>query len=181
MDIGRSNIEKAVLAGVATAGIVSLAVLAPNTLQLLAPVVKKRRHYKYYIPKVIANLEHKKLIKITKKNHESYIELTPKGEALLDLYENNKLSITKPKKWDGKYRIVMFDIKEYKRSIRNEIRVWLQQLGFVRLQNSVWVYPYECREIVALLKTRYKVGRDVLYIITEEIENDSWLKRRFQL
>ena len=41
----------------------------------------------------------------------------------------------------------------------------------------MWVYPYDCEEIVALIKTRFSVSGEVLYIIAEKIENDEWLKK----
>jgi len=57
----------------------------------------------------------------------------------------------------------------------------LQNVGCVRLQNSVWVYPYDCEEVVELLKANYKIGEELLYIIAEKIEGDQWLKKYFKL
>ncbi|MEK7136257.1 MAG: hypothetical protein AAB821_01570, partial [Patescibacteria group bacterium] len=64
---------------------------------------------------------------------------------------------------------------------RDDLRNWLHGLGFVRLQNSVWVFPYECREVVMLLKFKLGVGSEVLYLTVEAIENDMWLKKTFSL
>ena len=77
--------------------------------------------------------------------------------------------------------MIIFDIKEWKRKTRDDLRQWLEHLGFVRLQNSVWVHPYPCREIIVLLKSNFKIGKEVLYITADEIENDGWLRREFNL
>jgi len=54
-------------------------------------------------------------------------------------------------------------------------------LGFVRLQDSVWVFPYDCEDFVALLKADLKIGVAVLYLIVEQIENDKHLRAHFDL
>lgn len=43
------------------------------------------------------------------------------------------------KEWDGKWRIVIFDIPEEKRAIRNLFRRNLKKWGFKYLQKSVWI------------------------------------------
>lgn len=182
----RGEIAKIVLSVVAFAGILAVAAVAPNCVQLLAVADKyqrdKKRRDKWYFNQVIVRLEKQGHIKIV-KNQQGVrcVELTNKGEKLFERYEIGELEIKKPKRWDGKYRVIIFDIKEWKRSIRDQIRGWLEDLGFIKLQNSVWVYPYECREVIILLKSHLNVGQEVLYLTVESIENDKWLKRAFDL
>lgn len=57
----------------------------------------------------------------------------------------------------------------------------MSEIGFVRLQDSVWVYPYDCEDFVALLKAELKIGKDVLYAIVDTIEQDKNLRRYFNL
>lgn len=44
-----------------------------------------------------------------------------------------------PKKWDGNWTLVLFDIPEQHRSYRDYLRKFLKKLGFVQWQRSVWV------------------------------------------
>lgn len=161
-----------------------MALIAPNTLQALKIFGLDKTTYnrKRYINKVVARLEEKGLMEI-RKNPQGLplARLTEKGKAELARYELGNLQLPKPKRWDGKYRIIIFDIKEWKRRVRDELRDWLENLGFIRLQNSVWVYPHECQEIIALLKSHFHIGKEVLYITAENIENDKWLRREFSL
>jgi CRISPR-associated endonuclease Cas2 len=45
-------------------------------------------------------------------------------------------------KRDGVWKIIIFDIPESKRAVRNFIRAKLKNLGFKKWQNSIWVSPY---------------------------------------
>ncbi|MCI0557327.1 MAG: hypothetical protein MN733_02450, partial [Nitrososphaera sp.] len=79
------------------------------------------------------------------------------------------------------WRVLIFDVPEYRKKIRETIRHSLRMIGFVRLQDSVWVYPYDCEDFVALLKADLKIGKDVLYLIVQEMEGDTHLKQIFDL
>lgn len=50
-----------------------------------------------------------------------------------------------------------------------------------RLQDSVWIYPYDCEDLVALMKADLRIGADVLYMIVERLERDKYLRRHFGL
>ena len=56
-----------------------------------------------------------------------------------------------------------------------------RQAGLLRLQDSVWVYPYDCEDIVTLLKTDFGIGKHLLYLIVDELENDKNLREDFNL
>jgi CRISPR-associated endonuclease Cas2 len=166
------NIQKIILSTVAIVGIMSVAVVAPNALQVIGKFSKKnKRHRKYYINTSIKNL----------LNRGKFIRLTEKGEQELAKYELGDLEIKKPKKWDKKWRVVIFDIKETRKGIRTILRNNLNRLGFIKLQNSVWVFPYECQELIIMLKSNLFLGKDVLYMTVENLENDKWLKEEFML
>lgn len=47
-------------------------------------------------------------------------------------------------KWDGKYRIVIFDIPEKRRIARDLLRSKLKSWGFIQWQRSVWVTKKNC-------------------------------------
>jgi CRISPR-associated endonuclease Cas2 len=121
------------------------------------------------------------LIKFEDTSQGRFLRLTEKGEQKLRQLENYNYQIEKPKKWDKRWRIIIFDIKEGRKGTREKLRLTLKSIGFVRLQNSVWVYPYDCEDLITLLKADFKIGKDVLYVIAEKIENDKWLKQEFNL
>lgn len=172
-------IQKAILKIVAAAGVLSIALVAPNALQTLRAFgfdPRKRRNESVNNSRI--RLVKNGLLEYTNKG---LLRLTPKGEAKLRQLELYEYKIKKPKRWDKKWRVLIFDIKEERRSTRDKIRRTLVAIGFLRLQDSVWVYPYDCEDLITLLKADFKIGKDVLYIIADSIENDSWLKKQFNL
>ena len=73
----------------------------------------------------------------------------------------------------------MFDVPERRRAVRDKLRTAMRSLGFVRLQDSAWVYPYDCEDLIALLKAELKIGFSALYLVVEHIENDKYLREEF--
>jgi DNA-binding transcriptional regulator PaaX len=51
-------------------------------------------------------------------------------------------------KWDGKWRVVIWDIPEKRRSARDVLRFKLKQLGFIRWQRSVWISKKNCTKLL---------------------------------
>jgi len=76
---------------------------------------------------------------------------------------------------------LIFDIPEYRRSLREKMRRTLTVIGFKRLQDSVWIYPYDCEDLITLLKADFRIGRDVLYMIVDQLEGDQRLCKEFGL
>lgn len=178
----RIEVGKIILAAIAGVGLLSLAVVAPNAIQLLKVFRRNnpRHHSLQYIEGVIGKLQKRGLAEVERRDGNPFVCLTKKGEWELLKYKLKEKTLKK-KKWDGKWRLVIFDIRESRRLIRDRIRSDIVTFGFVRLQDSVWVYPYDCEDLIALLKAHCKIGEEVLYLISEKIENDDWLKRKFNL
>ena len=72
------------------------------------------------------------------KNDEIYLRLTSTGKKRLHR-DFPILNLTK--KWDRHWLIVVFDISEKLKSIRNNLRGKLKSLDFGMLQESVWISP----------------------------------------
>ncbi len=115
------------------------------------------------------------------RNGKKFIAITSLGRKRLHFLEIRDFKIKKPKRWDRKWRIIIFDIQEKKRKVRNSLRLTLKRIGFVRLQDSVWVYPYPCEELTMLIKADLELGRHLLYVVADEIENDKHLRNEFGL
>ena len=139
------------------------------------------RFRKSYLRRRFQEMIDRGLIFISKEDGKSYTRLTKSGEEKLVRYELGEMAVEKPKHWDGKWRLVIFDIRERRRTTRDFLRQQLQGLGLVRLQNSVWVYPYDFSELTVLFKADAMIGKDILYLTVEELENDSWLRKHFGL
>ncbi|MEK7133040.1 MAG: hypothetical protein AAB830_03245 [Patescibacteria group bacterium] len=174
----RKNVISLVLGTVGIAGMLGIAVVAPNVLGAMGKlgILPGKRQ------KEIVNRARDRLLKQELLKRESgFLRLTAKGKATLQILEAREFKMARPKRWDRKWRILIFDIPEYRKGLRDKIRRTLGVIGFVRLQDSVWVYPHDCEDLIAFLKADFRVGKDMLYMIVEELEGDGHLKRHFGL
>lgn len=179
----KTNIQKIILGSIATAGLLSVALVTPNAIQLLKSfgIDKNLKNFKNDTNRSLSNLLSAGLVVFIEKDGKKYLKLTEKGKLKLMRLEKENFQFKKPKKWDKKWRIIIFDISQKRRLQRDKLRFTLKQIGFIKLQQSVWVYPYDCEELITLLKLDFKIGKDILYIIAEKIENDKILKKFFEL
>src|SRR3989344_9603665 len=190
-DAGRERIRRRIwgtfqltlLATVAVGVVVLIAATAPNAAQLLKyfPGYKKGAKFNYQAKTALGRLAAKGLILFEERNGKRYARVTDAGEEILALESLREKSAQKPKRWDGRWRVVLFDIPERRRGVRNRLRLFMQEDGFVRLQDSVWVYPYDCEDLIALAKANFRIGFDVLYMIVEQLERDNHLREHFGL
>lgn len=177
----RRNVRNAVLIAIGAAGLIAVAAIAPNLFQLLGKSGALAR-LKYHTKSVLSRLKQKGEIEFIERGGKRYVRLTERGEEVLAL-EQEKMLLTKaaPRKWDHRYRLVMFDIPEKRKRVRERLRHEMQEVGFLRVQDSAWLYPYDCEEFMALLKADLHVDKDVLYAVIEEIGNDGWIRKHFGL
>ncbi len=121
-------------------------------------------------------------IKIEKKGKQIYISLTEKGKIKAGWMQIDELKIKRPKKWDGKWRLVIFDISQLKKIYREAFRGKLKELGFYPLQKSVWVYPFDCTPEIELLRDFFGLSKEEMrLIVAENIGPDEELKKYFKL
>lgn len=174
--------QKTLLTTAVLGGVVLIAATAPNATQLLRffPGYKKGAKFNYQYKSALGRLAAKGCIVFVEKGGKCYARITEKGERMLQM-ETEKVAIAKKRRWDRRWRIVIFDIPERRKSVRVSIRRFMQEYGFVRLQDSVWVYPYDCEDLIALAKANFRVGADVLYMIVERLEQDKHLREHFCL
>ena len=141
----------------------------------------KGAKFNYKAKSALGRLATKGFVTFEERDGKRYARLTRAGEQALKLETLRDAGARKPKRWDKRWRVVIFDIPERRRTIRVRLRRFMDEFGFVRLQDSVWVYPYDCEDLIALAKAKFRVGLDVLYMIVEQLENDKHLRGHFAL
>ena len=172
----RANIQKLLLASAAVVGGISVALVAPGVLGAMGKLglIPSARQLE-----IIKRSRSRLVARGLLVYQDHLLRLTPKGERVLRHFELHDFKLRRPKKWDRKWRVLIFDIPERRKNLRPKIRYTLLAIGFVRLQDSVWVYPYDCEDLITLLKADFKIGKDLLYLIVDSIENDAHLKSHF--
>jgi DNA-binding transcriptional regulator PaaX len=173
------------LRALAGAGMVSVAVMAPNMARLMKDFDKgklqKDRLYER-TRKSIALLKKNGLIRTSGAYKTLRVELTQKGRQMAEEAEFEQYQIPEPAFWDGKWRVVIFDMSEKRRKTRDRLRALLVNAEFIRIQDSVWVYPYPCDEFLALVHAHLKIGVGEMRAFTADVlESDRSLREHFRL
>ncbi|MEK7150237.1 MAG: CRISPR-associated endonuclease Cas2 [Patescibacteria group bacterium] len=174
----RHDIQKAILDTIKAAGLLSVVLIAPGTLKCLKHLGLDSKERQKEIIKRSRNRLVKRGLLVYQ---DGFLRLTPKGEMELKSLEMKDWKNARPKKWDGRWRVLIFDIPEKRKSLREKVRNTLLSIGFMRLQDSVWLYPYDCEDFINLLKADFKIGKDLLYLIVESIENDKSFRKEFDI
>ena len=99
-----------------------------------------------------------------------------------ELSQREEIRPIKQKKWDQKWRIIMFDVWERRRKVRDELRETLKEIGFVKVPEQRLDLPVSVRKALCLFThAPHKLGHGILYIVADEIEHDEKLRKHFDL
>jgi len=178
------DIAGAILKVVTIAGFLSIALIAPNALQLLVNPIGARRGRRlshWEIERALEKLLDGEYLKRQGRHNNLSVSLTPKGKDRLHGIELKNAVIKKPKQWDGRWRLVFFDIPQSKHIQRDAIRRKLRELGFVQIQKSIYLHPYECYAIIQTMQDFYQIKPHFHYAVVEKIEHSKAYLKQFNL
>ena len=116
-----------------------------------------------------------------KKDGTVEIVLTKEGKKKALKFQIDEIKIKKPEKWDGKWRVVIFDIPEKNKKAREALRNKLKELGFKELQKSVLVLPYECEDEIDFIAEVFEIRGFVRFMRVNSFTNDEQFKLKFGL
>lgn len=172
----KTNYKEIVLKTIFMTVVLSVAVVAPNALKVFGYLKKKDIYQTGF--RIRNSTE--KLIKVGYVIETKHgLKLTAKRE--MELLRFSDFRLKKAKKWDSLWTVVSFDLPVNKNKIRDAIRFQLKRIGFVQLQKSVWVFPYDCQELVYLIKTEWKLKDEIVYIRAKYISREKILKKYFSI
>lgn len=130
----------------------------------------------------LRSLCQQKLLKeVRHRNGDITLQLTEAGKrhAKHQEFFGSTITIKKPKKWDGLWRIILFDVPEKKRFFRDILRNHLKNIGFLELQKSVFVLPFPCEKELTTLVDLHNATPFVRIITAQKIDNEQSLKQHF--
>ena len=170
-------IEREVLENLSASDLLVGFLLSCRSTRLMYKIARERAMHRYRMRVAVERLVSEGYV----SRRGDRLSINGAGRRLLDTAIVNVRAKLVSKKWDGKWRIVAFDIPERLQHLRRNVRRVLKRAGFIKLQHSVWVFPHECEEIVALIKQDNRLALHVLYGVLEKIGGDARLRRVFSL
>ncbi|OGD56503.1 hypothetical protein A2V71_02360 [Candidatus Berkelbacteria bacterium RBG_13_40_8] len=130
-----------------------------------------------YLSKMLKKLENKNVIYLGGEK----VRLTKRGRELFKLINLQNMEILKPKKWDKIWRLVSYDIPDISKKKRDWFRETLENLDFEKIQESLYVYPHECKEEIAVIARNLGVTSEVLYMTTDHLPSQEKMVNKFGL
>ncbi len=110
------------------------------------------------------------------------VELTDAGRKKVLEYQAGEITIKKPRRWDGFWRVIFSDIPESHKKAREALRAKFREWGFISLQKSVFVFPFPCEDEIAIMRDLYHIpSKSILIIETRAVDNSEKLKQYFGL
>ena len=122
-----------------------------------------------------------KFIRRVKDGNVDRYTLTSKGEHKFRKIFIDEVVIKKQKKWDGKWRLVIYDLPIRFKKVRDSFRWKLKDLGFYRFQKSAWIYPYPCEGELLFIADFYGVRKHIEILEVNKILSDTKLRSHFSL
>lgn len=172
-------LAKTILVLAAIGGALTIAAVAPNIFAAAGRISGHRRFFHAKgLKKAVTRLREQKLIRV---NNDEFIELTPRGLLRVANIAFDDLKIERPLKWDGLWRVVIFDIPDKHKWSRDGFRRKLRELGFLHLQKSVFVTPCPCLEEIKFLSSFFNIADYVHFLETSAISNNVALREHFSL
>ena len=174
------NISKLILKSLFAISIAVTLISLPGMAKIIK-LFETDKNYRNKFNREIYRLKKYGYVKTYKKGGEVFIDLTKKGIKLVKKYNIEDLELKKESKWDKNWRMVLFDIPENKKSARASLRRKLGQLGFLKYQKSVFIYPYSCKDEIDFISNYFHVEDFVNYIVVKKINNDKKFRKCFNI
>lgn len=162
------------LTALAVGGVITLALVAPNVVVAFHKTRKQRRFFKQEnIDKKVREFNSRKYFRYQKVSSDEYaITLTGKGRKLAHKFAVQNFKLHPEKTWDGKWRMITFDIDRKNSGARDALRFKLRQIGAMAIQESVFIYPYHCYDEITFWSSFYSVEKCVYYLEVDKIFNE---------
>jgi DNA-binding transcriptional regulator PaaX len=137
---------------------------------------------KKYLNRAIRRLYDSKLVEIKEdKNGNTILVLSEEGKKKILIYNIENLKLKRQSKWDGHWRLFIFDIPEKFKRERYILSKKLKEIGMYQLQKSVYVYPFECKDELEFIIEYFGFRKYVRFILAKEIDNELHLRKIFDL
>jgi len=118
----------------------------PNLAQVVDLFKPRSSRDRYRVRQAVKRLQKNNMVRIVNRNGREVIELTTHGKKRVLDYDIENMQLETKKKWDGKWRIVMFDIPQTKKKARDAVSFKIKEIGMYPIQKSVFVFPHTCKD-----------------------------------
>ena len=175
----RGELAKEILKGLAMGGFIVMCLAMPNLAQVVDLFKPRSSRDRYRVRQAVKRLQKNNMVRIINRNGREVIELTTHGKKRVLDYDIENMQLETKKKWDGKWRIVMFDIPQTKKKARDAVSFKIKEIGMYPIQKSVFVFPHTCKDEIDFVGEIFGVRNNIIYIEAIHIDGAEKVKRHF--
>ena len=179
----RGELAKEILKGLAVGGLIVASFAMPNLPKIFYLFGVESAKDRYKIKRSLYGLSKRKLVIMYDKDGEEYVEITEEGKKRILKYKLDEICLTRPRKWDKRWRIITFDIPETHKRARDGLTGKLNEMEIYALQKSVFICPFECRDEIDFVSEYFGIRKFVHYFVANEIDDkdEDYLKAYYNL
>lgn len=134
----------------------------------------------YALKRNVKRLREQKIVEIVSVGDQEVVKLTEKGRTKYLKFKLEEISL-KERAWDGKWRIVIYDIAKFKKNQQSAFRNIIKRINMLQIQKSVYLTPFPCQEEIEYLREYFGISNEVILIRADRIENEAAYRRYFGL
>lgn len=148
---------------------------------LIESYFRKKRFEKEIFLRDLKNLQSRKLVDYLElENGQVEIKITKLGREMILKYNLDEIKL-KTGKWDGKWRLIIFDIPHHHKTARDAFRKKLKDLKFYPLQKSVFITPHPCEDEIDFIASIFDVRKYILVLYVDRFEGEEKLRHYFKI
>ena len=166
--------------GISIPAVALIAPNAPIAVYYIRKIIRRLKTDKKGFIKSIKALKKQNLITIKHKGDNAVIEITEKGKKKILSYSIDLIQLPKKLKWDGYWRVIIFDIPNKLNQARRALSSTLRNLKCYQLQKSVYIYPFEIKDEIDFISSLFGVYEYIVYIKAKEIEGEEIVYEYFR-
>ena len=158
----------------------------PTLPMALKPFLKNENEYEIwkrfnipYLKRTLERLEKQKLVEIKEGEKYQTIEITQRGKRRILKFALEALSVEKPGNWDGKWRLVSYDIPSKYKNMGELFSSYLKTWNFYPFHKSLFIHAYPCEKQIEYLREYLGLGKFVRLFRVDGLENDSEFREFF--
>lgn len=175
----RGELAKEILKGLAIGGFIVMCLAMPNLAQVVDLFKPRNSRDRYRVKQAIRGLQKRNMIRLVNRNGHEVVEITKDGKRRVLDYDLENMQLKTNMKWDGKWRIVMFDIPQSKKRVRDAVSYRIKEIGMYPMQKSVFIFPHSCRNEIDFVGGVFGVRDNIIYIEATRIDDGEKVRRHF--
>lgn len=175
----RGELAKEILKGLAMGGFIIMCLAMPNLAQVVDLFKPRNSRDRYRVKQAVRRLQKNNMVRIVNRNGHEVVEITAQGKKKVLDYDLDSMQLETKRKWDGKWRIVMFDIPEKRKRARDAVSFKIKEIGMYPIQKSVFVFPHPCKDEIDFVGEIFGVRNNIIYIEATHIDSAEKAKHHF--